>query len=87
MLIVFLLQNKTFFLLSESNSKFQKYVTLINEAKSSYKPCEDQKGCKCYAPVIENDLKKFKDGISKELVENVKTKFNNCIKCFFSLLI
>ncbi|XP_018571256.1 O-glucosyltransferase rumi homolog [Anoplophora glabripennis] len=58
----------------EANTKYQKYLQLIKEAKESYKPCNETK-CRCHAQVIANDLQVFKkNGISKKLIENVKSK-------------
>lgn len=57
----------------ESNSKFEKYLTLIREAKKNYIPCNQTK-CSCHAEVITNDLKIFNKGISKKLLQDVKSK-------------
>ncbi|KAF7287188.1 hypothetical protein GWI33_002552 [Rhynchophorus ferrugineus] len=58
----------------EANTKYVKYLKLINEAKRNYKGCNENR-CNCHAPVIARDLKIFKDkGISAKLLDNVKTK-------------
>ncbi|KAI4464391.1 kdel lys-asp-glu-leu containing - related [Holotrichia oblita] len=57
----------------ESNEKFKEYFDNIKKAKESYQPCDKTK-CRCHSNVIQDDLKRFKDGITKELVGNIKTK-------------
>jgi protein glucosyltransferase len=55
------------------NNKYLKYKNLINTAKENYGPCDETK-CSCHSPVISNDLKTFKKGITQQLINNVKTK-------------
>ncbi|XP_060517910.1 O-glucosyltransferase rumi homolog [Cylas formicarius] len=58
----------------EANINYMKYLTLIEEAKRNYKPCNHNK-CNCHGPVIAQDLKVFKErGISEKLIDNVKSK-------------
>ncbi|KAK9704414.1 Glycosyl transferase family 90 [Popillia japonica] len=57
----------------ELNEKFKDYFDNIRKAKESYQPCDKSK-CSCHSNVIHEDLKRFKDGISKELVQNIKSK-------------
>ncbi|VEN60863.1 unnamed protein product [Callosobruchus maculatus] len=55
------------------NAKFQKFLQSIKEAKEQYVPCKNTK-CSCHADVIVNDLKAFGEGISKKLLDTVKSK-------------
>lgn len=60
-------------IISDKPLEYEKYFGLINEAKDKYVPCEHN-NCKCYASVITKDLKIFKNGITKEGINNVKSK-------------
>ncbi|GJQ82189.1 hypothetical protein Trydic_g6017 [Trypoxylus dichotomus] len=55
------------------NEKYGQYFENIRKAKESYRPCDKNK-CRCHSDVIQQDLEKFKNGISKELLENIKSK-------------
>nr|XP_022914467.1 O-glucosyltransferase rumi homolog [Onthophagus taurus] len=57
----------------EINQNYKKYFEEISEAKKKYTPCETDK-CKCYSNVINNDLKAFTSGITKNDIERVKSK-------------
>ncbi|KAJ8960819.1 hypothetical protein NQ318_020115 [Aromia moschata] len=58
----------------ESNTKYLKYLNLIEEAREKYVPCDANK-CRCHAEVISNDLQPFKaKGISRKLIQDVKSK-------------
>jgi protein glucosyltransferase len=50
-----------------------KYLKLIQDAVSTYKPCS-QENCSCHASVIEKDLSPFKSGITKDMINSVKDK-------------
>ncbi|XP_032230525.1 protein O-glucosyltransferase 1 isoform X1 [Nematostella vectensis] len=43
---------------------WQSYIDKINQAVSTYRGCSN-KGCGCYKDVIEDDLRRWKDGINK----------------------
>lgn len=55
------------YIFSEENIYFSK----IEEAVKSYKPC-DEKNCGCHASSITASLYPFKDGITKEMLNNVR---------------
>ncbi|KAJ8942858.1 hypothetical protein NQ314_009920 [Rhamnusium bicolor] len=58
----------------EVNTKYQKYLEIIREAKEQYIPCDESK-CKCHSRVITNDLQVFKNkGISEKLIQTVNSK-------------
>lgn len=57
----------------ESNERYSFYLNKITEAKANYHPCEATK-CNCHSKVITHDLKPFKGGISKELIDSVREK-------------
>lgn len=44
------------------------------KAKSTYTKCNEEK-CNCYSSVIDEDLRPFAKGISKRLLEAVKSKY------------
>lgn len=58
---------------TESNERYSFYLNKITEAKANYHPCEATK-CNCHSKVITHDLKPFKGGISKELIDSVREK-------------
>lgn len=53
--------------------KYHKYLTLIDEAKEKYKSCDPTK-CSCFTSVISEDLEPFKNGITKSMLQEIKTK-------------
>jgi protein glucosyltransferase len=54
---------------------WEKYLKTINEAVSQYEECSTEKcGDGCYSSVIEEDLKIWKDGISKEVFDEAVSK-------------
>ncbi|XP_049822158.1 O-glucosyltransferase rumi homolog isoform X3 [Aethina tumida] len=55
------------------NTKFKKYLKLIENAQNNYVPCNVTK-CNCYSSVIKSDLKKFKNGITENDIERVRSK-------------
>lgn len=57
----------------EINARFSYYLEEIRKAKEEYVPCNITH-CQCYLPQIKKDLQPFKDGITKQLLENVKNK-------------
>lgn len=56
-----------------SNSKWQKYLKLIDEAVSKYEDCALD-DCSCHTSVIDNDLEPFKAGISRDLFNKANEK-------------
>jgi hypothetical protein len=50
-----------------------KYLKLIQDAVSAYKPCP-QENCSCHSSVIEKDLSPFMSGITKDMINSVKDK-------------
>lgn len=62
-----------FFVFLETNGRFSYYLEQIRKAKEEYVPCNIT-NCQCYLPVIQNDLKTFKSGVTKKLLDNVKLK-------------
>lgn len=48
----------------------------IEKAKRMYVKCKEEK-CNCYSSVIDADLRKFGMGISKHLIDVVKSKYKN----------
>lgn len=60
-------------ILEGNNNPYSQYFAKIEEAKRTYKPC-DKTSCLCYVDVINENLKPFRNGISKEMIENVKAK-------------
>lgn len=58
----------------EANTKYIKYLKLIDQARRNYKPCNENR-CNCHAGVMSHDLKIFKErGISEKLINNIKSK-------------
>ncbi|CAH1102658.1 unnamed protein product [Psylliodes chrysocephalus] len=55
------------------NLKYNKYLKAIEDARKNYSPCENIK-CSCYSHVISNDLEPFKNGISKQILDDIKSK-------------
>ncbi|XP_057662574.1 O-glucosyltransferase rumi homolog [Diorhabda carinulata] len=53
--------------------KYHKFLTLVDEAKGKYKSCEPTK-CSCFTSVISEDLEPFKNGITKSMLQEIKTK-------------
>lgn len=53
--------------------KYRSYLEKIAEAELSFKQC-DENNCKCHAAVIATDLKTFETGITKQMLDNVKSK-------------
>lgn len=62
----------SFFSTIESN-KNAELLAIIKAAKKSYVPCNST-NCKCHSSVIANDFIPFKDGITKIMLDNVKSK-------------
>ncbi|XP_050504115.1 O-glucosyltransferase rumi homolog [Diabrotica virgifera virgifera] len=58
---------------SKDANLYHKYLELFNDAKRNYIPCEESK-CSCYASVIGEDLKPFSNGITQQMMEQVKSK-------------
>lgn len=56
-----------------NNGRFGYYLEQIRKAKENYVPCNIT-NCQCFFPVIQNDLKTFKSGVTKKLLDNVKLK-------------
>lgn len=54
-------------MLIESNE----FLIKIEEALASYKPCEER-NCGCHAETITKSLYPFRDGITKEMLDNVR---------------
>ncbi|XP_017777227.1 PREDICTED: O-glucosyltransferase rumi homolog [Nicrophorus vespilloides] len=57
----------------EINTKYAQYENAIKKAQEEYENCDETK-CNCHAGVISADLKRFKAGISKSMIQNVKSK-------------
>jgi len=58
----------------ETNERYEKYLVAIQTAEQNYKECNNTKH-ECFKDVIARDLKPFrKKGISKEMIEAVKTR-------------
>ncbi|CAG9825570.1 unnamed protein product [Phaedon cochleariae] len=57
----------------EANSKYKDYLYSVKRARDNYIPCE-KTDCTCYEGTITSDLFTFKDGITQELIDSVKTK-------------
>ncbi|XP_067004527.2 O-glucosyltransferase rumi homolog [Anabrus simplex] len=55
------------------NERSQKYRSLLDGALAAFSPCSMQ-NCSCYSSVIEQDLKVFKKGITKEMLESVRDR-------------
>lgn len=64
---------KCLVIVSEINGKYDYYLEQIQKAKEEYVPCNIT-NCQCYLPVIQNDLRTFKSGITRKLLDNVKLK-------------
>uniref|UniRef100_W5MHY0 Protein O-glucosyltransferase 1 n=1 Tax=Lepisosteus oculatus TaxID=7918 RepID=W5MHY0_LEPOC len=52
---------------SAPGEKWKKYFDKITKATSHYEPCS-VKNCSCHLSVLENDLRPFRGGISKDLL-------------------
>ncbi|KAG5896397.1 hypothetical protein JTB14_009602 [Gonioctena quinquepunctata] len=57
----------------DANSKYSHYLEFVQEAKEKYVPCDVSK-CSCHTSVVTDDLKPFKNGISRKSIEEVKSK-------------
>lgn len=57
----------------ETNGKYDFYIQQVEKAKEEYVACNIT-NCQCYLPVIINDLKTFKSGITRKLIDNIKSK-------------
>lgn len=71
----------TSYSISEANSKYKKYLNLIEDARKNYVPCK-QVNCSCHSEVINKDLSVFKNGITDKLLKNIASKF---VYCFISI--
>lgn len=49
-------------------------ISKINKAKKEYTPCETKNGT-CFFPNIINDLRPFKDGITREMITAAADKY------------
>ncbi|XP_068233229.1 protein O-glucosyltransferase 1-like [Palaemon carinicauda] len=58
---------------SEQNGKWQSYISKIEDAVSSYNPCNVTK-CSCHYPLIKKDLAPFKNGISKSQLQSARDR-------------
>ncbi|KAK4879071.1 hypothetical protein RN001_007217 [Aquatica leii] len=58
---------------SRDVNEFSKYLRNYENAQKSYQPC-DKSSCNCYMDVINNDLKPFENGITEDMVANIKSR-------------
>uniref|UniRef100_A0A6P7FG27 O-glucosyltransferase rumi homolog n=1 Tax=Diabrotica virgifera virgifera TaxID=50390 RepID=A0A6P7FG27_DIAVI len=71
---------------SKDANLYHKYLELFNDAKRNYIPCEESK-CSCYASVIGEDLKPFSNGITQQMMEQVKSKYESNVINLVSLFL
>ncbi|KAJ9581867.1 hypothetical protein L9F63_003798 [Diploptera punctata] len=61
----------------DNTSKYARYenelLKQIQEAVNNYEPCV-QNNCSCYSSVIEIDLKPFRSGITKNMIDSISDK-------------
>ena len=50
------------------DKKWENFLGLVSSNVNSYAPCDSSK-CSCHYSTIKNDLKPFKNGITKEMME------------------